>query len=194
LILPSFDGQTIGNHPLINRFVKGVFRLRPPAPRYNYTWDVNLLLKLFEDWPTNNNLSILHLTVKLTALLAIITAQRVQGINSIDINNIEYDNGVMVVKIDKILKTSRPGSLQPFYRFPPYQIEKLCIAKTIIDYLNVTYNYRQHSQLLLSIERPFKPVSNQTVSRWLKNCLDLAGINTNIFKAHSFRGASTSKT
>ena len=73
--------------------------MRPPAPRYNYTWDVNLLLKLFENWPTNNNLTILQLTLKLTALLAIVTAQRVQGINSIDINNIEYDNGVMIVRL-----------------------------------------------------------------------------------------------
>ena len=34
----------LGTHPLVRRFMKGVFILRPALPRYNVTWDVNIVL------------------------------------------------------------------------------------------------------------------------------------------------------
>jgi integrase len=193
LLIPSINGQTIGNDQLVNRFVKGVFKLRPPAPRYEFTWDVNCILKLFLSWPDNNDLSIKQLSIKLVALLALVTAQRVQCINSIMINNISYNNNIMIIKIDKLLKTSKPGSVQPSFEFPPYQVVKLCVAKTINDYLNMTLNCRKYDELFLSLDKPYRPISNQTISRWLKEVLKLSGIDTNLFKAHSFRGAATSK-
>jgi len=35
-------------------------------------------------------------------------------------------------------------------------------------------------------------VSGSTIARWLKTCLTEAGIDTDTYKAHSFRGASNS--
>ena len=37
-----------------------------------------------------------------------------------------------------------------------------------------------------------KPVTKQTLARWLKSVLGLAGIDTNQFSAHSYRGAGLS--
>ena len=37
-------------------------------------------------------------------------------------------------------------------------------------------------------------MTSSTIARWLKTCLSEAGINTEIFKAHSVRGASSSTT
>ena len=48
------------------------------------------------------------------------------------------------------------------------------------------------NQLLLSFQKPFKPVSKDTISRWIKNVLKGAGIDTTKFGAHSTRAASTS--
>ena len=36
-------------------------------------------------------------------------------------------------------------------------------------------------------------MTNNTIARWLKTCLQEAGINTRVFKAHSVRGAASSK-
>ena len=36
-------------------------------------------------------------------------------------------------------------------------------------------------------------MTSSTIARWLKICLSEAGIDTEIFKAHSVRGASSSK-
>ena len=48
-------------------------------------------------------------------------------------------------------------------------------------------------QLLLSNEEPHKPVVSCSISGWLVKVLGEAIIDTNKFKAHSTRGASTSK-
>ena len=47
-------------------------------------------------------------------------------------------------------------------------------------------------QLLLSFQRPFKSVSKDTISRWLRTILQDAGVDTNVFKSHSTRAASSS--
>ncbi|WAR17538.1 hypothetical protein MAR_032132 [Mya arenaria] len=44
----QFDGFRVGNHPLIIRYMKGVFASRPSKPRYTYIWDVDKVLLNFE--------------------------------------------------------------------------------------------------------------------------------------------------
>ena len=46
--------------------------------------------------------------------------------------------------------------------------------------------------LFLSWIGKHNPVTSSTIARWLKTSLTEAGINTDIFKAHSVRGASSS--
>ena len=51
-----------------------------------------------------------------------------------------------------------------------------------------------HSQLLLSYVSPFKSVSKDTISRWIKQVLEVAGIDIKKYLAHSRRAASTSSS
>jgi hypothetical protein len=37
--------RTFGEHPLVTRFLKGVFELKPSLPRYSVMWDVGIVLK-----------------------------------------------------------------------------------------------------------------------------------------------------
>ena len=46
--------------------------------------------------------------------------------------------------------------------------------------------------MLLSFQRPYKEVVSSTVSGWIKYVLKLAKVDTDIYKAHSTRSASTS--
>ena len=43
-ILPSIDGIPVGQHPLVIRFLKGIFESHPAMPRYTAVWDVNQVL------------------------------------------------------------------------------------------------------------------------------------------------------
>ena len=47
--------------------------------------------------------------------------------------------------------------------------------------------------LIISYGKPHKPVSSETISRWIKDELSKAGVNTSVFKVHSCRSASSSK-
>jgi hypothetical protein len=61
----------------------------PSRPRYTCTSDVNQLLKLFVSWGSNVDLSVKHLSLKLVALLALTSAQRVQTLASIRLTDIK---------------------------------------------------------------------------------------------------------
>ena len=50
----------------------------------------------------------------------------------------------------------------------------------------------QKGSLLLIVSH-INPASSDTISRWIKNELGIAGINTNVYKPQSCRSASTSK-
>ena len=49
-------------------------------------------------------------------------------------------------------------------------------------------------QILVSFFNPHKAVSCSIVSKWLKQALEISGINTEIFKGHSTHVASSTKT
>lgn len=61
------------------------------------------------------------------------------------------------------------------------------------EYIHRTDPLRKdHSRLLLSHVKPFKPVARDTVSRWVKRVLQSAGIDITKYSAHNYRAASTS--
>ena len=41
----KFEQFAAGNHPLVTRFMTGVYNLRPTKPKYAHTWSVDLVLK-----------------------------------------------------------------------------------------------------------------------------------------------------
>ena len=42
--LINIDGVPIGQHPVITRFLKGVFNIKPALPKCNFTWDVEIVI------------------------------------------------------------------------------------------------------------------------------------------------------
>ncbi len=51
---------------------------------------------------------------------------------------------------------------------------------------------RSSSKLFVSTVKPHGPVSKDTISRWVKASLRIAGIDTSVFKPHSTKAAATS--
>ena len=92
------------------------------------------------------------------------------------------------------IKTTKPGSKALQLKFIAYPADKqLCVAYHLGEYLERTKPLRGDcKQLLLSFQKPYRAVSTDTISRWLKLVLKQAGIDITMFKAHSARAASTS--
>ena len=74
-ILPRNDCGSFGQHFLVKKFVRGVYNLRTPAPKYSYIWDVSVVLEFFRHLPENNLLSLKLLSLKLVMLVALVSGQ-----------------------------------------------------------------------------------------------------------------------
>ena len=89
--------------------LKGMFHVRPPEPRYSFTWHFNVLLIFLESWFPLSALKLQLLTFKTAALVALVSAQRSQTLTvfSIELMNSTATGTILVV--NSLLKSSRPG-------------------------------------------------------------------------------------
>ena len=188
------SGQTIGTHPLISRFVKGVFNLHPPAPRYKEVWDVRLVLDFLRSLSPIASLGLRDITLKLCMLIALISAQRCQTLHLLRIDCMKFKSNSVTFTVKELLKQSKPGNTGLTLNLKAYPPDRrLCICRVLKHYLLCTKPLRKNSkQLFISYRKPHEPVGKQTISRWLCKVLHQAGVDTSLYKAHSTRAASSS--
>ena len=62
-----------GSHPIVSRFMKGIFHLRMATPKYLVTWDVSVVLGYLKTFSPKNSLSLKQSTLKLAMLMALIS-------------------------------------------------------------------------------------------------------------------------
>lgn len=185
--------QDVGKDPLVGRFLKATFRARPLKPKYESIYNIDPLLEyIVKSFPLNE-LDLPQLTEKLTILLALGTAQRVQTLSLMKLSNLERSaNGYRIVFTD-MLKTTRPDSLAHELFLPCIKENKeLCIACTLEKYLRVTKNVRNKcDNLLLTTRPPFHAATRQSIARWIKATLAKSGVGHQ-YSAHSTRHAAAS--
>ena len=144
-------GSHVGTDDRVKRFFKGVSKLRPPAPKYNYLWDTNIVLNYLESQFPNERLSLELLTKKLATLIALCTGHRVQTIALIKVSNITVSSNEIIIKIPDNIKTSAPGKHQPLLILPCYDKNlKICPASALRCYLQVTKQSRGEIDNLFS--------------------------------------------
>ena len=81
------DGFAVGAHPLVIRFLKGVYNLRAPSSKYCDTWDVSMVLKYLKHLSPVSELNLKLLTLKLAMLIALTTAACSQSLHLLTIDN-----------------------------------------------------------------------------------------------------------
>lgn len=184
----------VGKDYRIKRFLKGIQNLRPQRPKYNTSWDPALVLNYLKNLYPNEGLGLEDLSLKLSTLLALITAHRVQTLSLIKIENIKYSEMGVDIFIPDRIKTSGKNK-QPILQLPYYKDDEcLCAVKCLETYILVTKNIRQakHTKLFLTHKKPHHEASAQTISRWIRSTLQKSGVDTTTFTAHSTRHAATS--
>ena len=54
----NIEGRPVEEHPQVSSLITGVFNNRPPQPKYNFIWDVQLVMDyLKKELPNNSDLS-----------------------------------------------------------------------------------------------------------------------------------------
>lgn len=190
------DNVPVGQHPKVSALMTGIFNQRPPKPRYSFVWDVEQVLTYLGQLPGNDQLSDRLLTLKLTMLLALASACRCSELKCLDIRYMTKSTRSYIFQFSKVTKSWKKGKAPPSLEFYDFESNKsLCVVSALEAYLQRTAGWRSNNnhQLLLGTVKPHNEVAKSTISGWVKIVLRNAGIDTNIFKAHSSRSASTSK-
>lgn len=193
-VLDTGTNETVGNDPMVSLILRGCGNLRPPAPKYDTTWDVCKVFKLFGRWGRNSELSLLRLSKKLTMLLLLCTAQRGQTIWRFQVSGLKFTDFGARFNMSHQLKQNKPGDPLCSIKVYEYQANRnICPVYCLKEYLRRTARIRNgEDQLLLKTVRPYGPIARNTVSSWTKKVLKASGIDTTKFAPHSTRAASTS--
>ena len=188
------DGYDVGQHPLVSRLLKGVFHQRPPQPRYTQTWDVGVVTAYIRANGDNKLLSLQDLSHKLAMLMALTRPSRSADLAKLDLQFRSYSVDGVTFQPTALSKQSRQQKHGTEFFFPYFPTDDLlCPVLALREYETRTKTLRgSHTSLFVSVTKPHKPVSSATIARWLKTLLGKAGVNMEIFKAHSIRSASTS--
>ena len=127
--------------------------------------------------------------------MSLLSAQRGQTIHYLTLKDMVASETSVTFTISRPIKQSKPGSKSTvkFVAYPDNP--NICVVTALKAYLERTSTLREVAQqLFVSYSKPFKPVSRDTISRWVKTVMAKSGIDVNIFKPHSTRAAATSKT
>ena len=117
-------------------------------------------------------------------------------IHKFDVNYIqEMDDPHRITICDK-LKQSKPGRHLAPIDFLSFKSDKnISVEKHLKEYFaayEAAASGALHSQLLINYVKQFKLVSIDTISRWISQVLESAGIEISKYSARNSRAASTS--
>lgn len=179
----------------LKRFLKGIYKQKPPRAKYHATWDPICVLNYLEKIFLLEETSMKDLTQKMVTLLALITGHRIQTLSKIKISNITRYDDRMEIQVSDFIKTSGRQHFQPLLVLPYFTNNpKLCVASVITAYIERTKNIRpkEMDYLILTHKSPIHPATTQRIGKWIKTTLADSGVNIAHFSAHSTRHATTS--
>ena len=82
--VPIMDnGISLGNHPIVQRFMKGTINLRPALPRQFSVWNPGIVL----DYLKNLEDDLKDLSEKLVILLCLLSGQRGQTVKALNMKD-----------------------------------------------------------------------------------------------------------
>lgn len=136
------EGQRVGQQPMIVTHMRAIFNMRTPKPRYQESWDVDILLKFIEKMGDNKNISLKMLSCKLVALLS---AGRASELNQLNVNFMSNSETCISFKMSKPTKTCKPGNLLQSIVFNAFDTDSLCVVKCIRSFLERTSSFREIS-------------------------------------------------
>ncbi|XP_071133050.1 uncharacterized protein [Mytilus edulis] len=204
-VLPQVDNTAVGQHPYITRLIKGVFNSRPPTIKLLPEWDLQLVLNLLQKEPFEpiENIDLKHLSFKTVFLISITTFRRCSDLQSLRVNHScmrIQQKGITFIRCG-LAKQDRQNHRNSKIVVPAFtDNKKLDPVTCLLQYLERAKKFRssldkdQQGKLFLSTCEPHKPVTSQTISKWIVQVIKLAYPDSSLknIKAHSTRAIGPS--
>ena len=134
LIIEARNGISFGSHPLVQRYMKGIFRLKPSLPKYTAIYDASRVSYCLKQMGPSEALTLKELSMKLTMLLCLRTANRDQVLPVLDITQMKLGKDRCVFLINEIMKATRPGKHIPPVELIAYPHDKELCPVTMVEY------------------------------------------------------------
>ncbi|XP_073683991.1 uncharacterized protein [Garra rufa] len=214
----GIDNNTMGQHPLVCRFMRGARRLNRVSKPLIPPWDLSVVLNALSRAPFEpiDSSDLKLLSLKTALLLALSTAKRISELHALSVHNscMQFamdcsrvslkTNPAFVPKVSDSALACNQVDLIAFHP-PPFsspeeeRLHCLCPVRALRCYVNRTKTLRKSSQLFVSWANSHKgkPISRQRLSHWVVEAI-IVGYNSRGLeapgglKAHSTRGLSTS--
>ena len=139
------EGGSIDSHPLISRFMKGIFELSPPTPRYLQTSDVFIGLKFLKTLSPKESISFKLLSYKVLMLCAPTSFNRADTLHKLELSFRIFKPDRVLFKPCSVSKTARPSKPLKDLFFPSSaQDRRLCIT-TYLKYYEEKTKQKRHS-------------------------------------------------
>lgn len=102
----STDRTPVGSHPIVSRFMKGIYKCTPPMPRYQSTWDVQPVLSYLSGLSPMEKLDLKTLTLNVTMVYS---AKSRQTLHMLNINFMKDASSCFEFVLPTHIKQSGPG-------------------------------------------------------------------------------------
>ena len=148
-ILRISDCQNFGSHPLVVRFMKGVFQTRKPKSKYDDIWDASKVLNYLSTLHPVKELPLEDLTLKVLMLLLLVTGQRGKSIHLMTLSAMKLTESLCQFQILNHTKTSKPGHSSTSITSSEFeQGRRICPFTALKTYPNRTQGLRNGEQCL----------------------------------------------
>jgi len=190
----TIDGTAVGCHSLISLLLKGIFNTRPPLPRYSQSWDVRIVINFLSNYKSTD-ISVLQLAKKAATLLALVNADRCSDLAALDRDHVKWSASGVEFTVVQLTKTRKSGALRKVF-YPMFNDNSEICPVTVLRYLQKTAEQAatlgSPKPVFITSRKPIRQARPGTIGHWIKDILGAAGINTDVYSAHSTRSASTS--
>lgn len=173
---------------MVIRLLKGAKTSRPGMPKCQTTWDTDIVIKYLKHHPYED---LKQLSSHLVTLVALVTAQRMQTISKFKLSNIVFKEAEVKISVLEPLKNRKEGTIVTIKAFN--EDHHICPVTLLKDYIDQTAQLRHSDLLFISFVKPHNAVHIDTLRRWVLRTMSAAGVDINMFKAHSTRSAAASK-
>ena len=167
--------------------MKGIYEAKPNLPKYRIIWNVGTVFNYFRQIEHQDQMPVSLLRKKLALLMGLLSeGQRSHTLHSLNIGDIRILGDKCIIPIMQKIKQTRPGKhMKPLIFKCFLQEPKLCVVSNLKSYINRTKHLRKDCELFISYIAPFRCVAKDTICRWCKDILRLAGIDLNLYTTHS---------
>ena len=205
------DGRSVGSHPLVSRYLRGVLRLHPPHAVRVPSWDLPLVLEALCAPPFEpmEQTDLRWLSVKTAFLLAVTSAKRVGELHALSIAKdclrwasdgsgvTMWPNPSFLPKRISAFHINQPLTLTAYAPRSGVDV-RLCPMRALRRYIKVTAKIRKSDALFLCYggQKRGLALSKQRLAHWIVEAILQAykwkGRPAPQVKCHSTRGVSTS--